>query len=150
MEFHIPENINKSEIFPKHQDSLDRFVNILKYLTEVFECAPKIICVFYDNSNLMAFNKDRVLFFNFKIYLDLYKNESTIDAITYWYMMICHELAHKFVDDHNSEHEVSKSLKSVACHKYQCNNFPFFISLVPSFISCNKIYEKFIKDDEQK
>ena len=61
----------------------------------------------------MAFNQDHKLFFNFKIYLYLYKTESTIDSMTYWYMVICHELAHKFVDHHNTEHEVSIFLKSI-------------------------------------
>lgn len=109
IEFHIPKDIDKSEIFSRHQNSLNHFAKIIKDLIEVFDCAPKFIRIFYDKSNLMAFNQDRALFFNFKIYLDLYKIEPTIDAMTYWYMVICHELAHKFVNDHNSEHEVSIS-----------------------------------------
>ncbi|RIA98236.1 hypothetical protein C1645_750373 [Glomus cerebriforme] len=107
IEFHIPKDIDKSEIFSRHQNSLNHFAKIIKDLIEVFDCVPKFIRIFYDKSNLMAFNQDRALFFNFKIYLDLYKIEPTIDAMTYWYMVICHELAHKFVNDHNSEHEVS-------------------------------------------
>jgi len=106
IEFHIHKNINdtdKSKIFKKYQGLLDNFVNILNDLIKVFECAPKHIHVFYDTSNLMTFNQDYKLFFNFKIYLDLYETNPKFDALTYWYMVICHKLAHKLVEKHNDD-----------------------------------------------
>src|SRR6266496_2072238 len=113
IELYIPKGINQSEILPASlTPSLVRFVNMLKDLVEVFELAPKAIHVFFDNnSNSIAFNRDRSLFFNFKFYLGLHdeqcKNRPTSDAMTYWFMTFCHELAHNFVHPHNSEHEVS-------------------------------------------
>lgn len=127
IEFHIHKNINdtdKSEIFKENQGLLDNFVNILKDLIEVFDCAPKYIHIFYDTSNLMAFNQDYKLFFNFKIYLNLYKTYPKFDALTYWYMVICHGLAHKLVADHNDDYTVSLYIY-IATFLYY-NNFYFF------------------------
>jgi hypothetical protein len=83
---------------------------------EVFELAPKAIHVFIDNnSNSIAFNRDKSLFFNLKFFLGLHdeqcKTKPTSDAMTYWYMTFCHELAHNFIHPHNSEHEVSIIIK---------------------------------------
>jgi hypothetical protein len=113
IELYIPNGANKSEIFSQSLSApLTRFVIILKDLVEVFELAPKAIHIFYDNnSSTIAFNRDKALFFNFKFYLGLHdeqcKNGITSDAMTYWFMTFCHELAHNFVSPHNSEHEVS-------------------------------------------
>ena len=113
IELYIPNGADKSEFLSQsHRVQLTRFVNILKDLVEVFELAPKAIHIFFDNnSTSIAFNRDKALFFNFKFYLGLHdeqcKNRTTSDAMTYWYMTFCHELAHNFVSPHNSEHEVS-------------------------------------------
>jgi hypothetical protein len=85
---------------------------MLKSLADVFELAPKDIHIFYDGtSNSIAFNRNRELFFNLKFYRELHDEECkiipTINAMTYWFMMFCHELAHNFIQHHNSEHEVS-------------------------------------------
>ena len=85
---------------------------MLKDLADVFELAPKDIHIFYDkNANSIAFNRNKELFFNLNFYIELHdddcKIKPTINAITYWFMMFCHELSHHFVSQHNSEHEVS-------------------------------------------
>ena len=91
---------------------INQFINILKNLADVFKLEPKDIHIFYDSSsNSIAFNRDQALFFNLKFYLELHDDECkikpTINAMTYWFMMFCHELAHNFIHDHDSLHGVS-------------------------------------------
>ncbi|CAG8483552.1 3154_t:CDS:10 [Funneliformis caledonium] len=118
IEFYIPKDMKDKSAITSNQ-SLKPFANLLKDLIEVFECPPKFIHAFYDNSNLITYNEGSALFFNFKIYIDLYKADPKFDAKTYWYMVICHALAHKFVEGHNSEYQyhfsslVTKYMKSL-------------------------------------
>jgi hypothetical protein len=97
---------------PSNHAPLTRFLNILRNLASVFDIELQAIHVFYDNyTNSVAFNRDRSLFFNLKFYIGLHdeecKTKPTCDAMTYWYLTFCHELAHNFIQSHSSEHEVS-------------------------------------------
>jgi hypothetical protein len=113
IELYVSNGIDQSEILSQSRIApLSQFINILKDLADVFEITPKAIHIFYDNSvNSIAFNRDGALFFNLKFYIGLpeqeCKSKPTIDAMTYWFMMFCHVLAHNFVQLHNSEFEVS-------------------------------------------
>lgn len=43
---------------------------------------------------------------NLRYYLALHeKSGKHREALIYWFMTLCHELAHNFVADHSSEHE---------------------------------------------
>ena len=109
IEFYMP----GSKMFQSYDSaSLRRFINMLKDLADVFELPTKNIHIFYDNSSsLIAFNRNGALFFNLNVYITLHdekcKNNPTIDAMAYWFMKLCHELAHNFTRSHNYEHEVS-------------------------------------------
>ncbi|CAB4438088.1 unnamed protein product [Rhizophagus irregularis] len=111
IELYVSNGIDQSEILSQSRIApLSQFINILKDLADVFEITPKAIHIFYDNSvNSIAFNRDGALFFNLKFYIGLHeqecKSKPTIDAMTYWFMMFCHVLAHNFVQLHNSEFE---------------------------------------------
>lgn len=112
IELYLPSGLDQSEISQALTASLNRFVTMLRDLAEVFKLSPENIHIFYDNnSNTIAFNRDRILFFNLRFYLGLHdeecKTKPTTNAMTYWYMMFCHELSHNFVKNHNSQHEVS-------------------------------------------
>ncbi|CAG8463772.1 15992_t:CDS:2 [Funneliformis mosseae] len=98
-------------LFQTHAVSLNRFVNLLRYLVEVFQLAPEVVHIFYDNnSNSVAFNRDRSLFFNLNYYIGLHGDECqyvfTNNAMNYWFMTVCHELAHNIVLNHDSKHEI--------------------------------------------
>ncbi|CAB4474438.1 hypothetical protein RhiirA5_500084 [Rhizophagus irregularis] len=110
IELYLPSGLDQSEISQALTASLNRFVTMLRDLAEVFKLSPENIHIFYDNnSNTIAFNRDRILFFNLRFYLGLHdeecKTKPTTNAMTYWYMMFCHELSHNFVKNHNSQHE---------------------------------------------
>lgn len=85
---------------------------MLKDLAGVFELSTTTIHIYYDDSaNSIAFNSNGELFFNLKVYTILHDGECifkpTIYAMAYWFMTLCHELAHNIVIPHNSGHEVS-------------------------------------------
>jgi len=87
-------------------------VNILKSLAEVFQLSLEAIHVFYDeNTSSITFNCDKSLFFNLKFYLELHEEECkarfTNNAMIYWFMTVCHELAHNFTTSHNFMHGVN-------------------------------------------
>ncbi|RIA99607.1 hypothetical protein C1645_811167 [Glomus cerebriforme] len=109
IELYVPKDLDQSEILSRSRTvTLSQFVNILKDLADVFELSPKDIHIFYDNNaNSIAFNRDGTLFFNLKFYLELHKKECeikpTIDVMTYWFTIFCHELAHNFIQSHNCE-----------------------------------------------
>jgi hypothetical protein len=95
-----------------HSAPLNRFIKMLKDIATIFELTPQAIHIFYDNyTNSIAFNRDRALFFNLKFYIGFHDEECkynpTSNAMTYWFMTFCHELAHNLVQSHSSEHEVS-------------------------------------------
>lgn len=101
-------------MFPQLYDeaSLNRFVDLLRDLASVFGLSTATIHIFYDeNASSIAFNNNGELFFNLKVYTILHDEECkikpTIYAMAYWFMTLCHELAHNIILSHNSGHEVS-------------------------------------------
>ncbi|RGB35129.1 hypothetical protein C1646_814947 [Rhizophagus diaphanus] len=120
---------------------LTRFINILKDLSNVFGIVPtKVIHLFYDdNTTCIAFNFNRSLFFNFKFYLGYHDNECitrpTVNAMTYWFMTFCHELAHNYVHDHNAKHEHYFSSFAEAY-------MPKFLDILKNYETPNELFHK--------
>ncbi|KAI9197496.1 uncharacterized protein BJ171DRAFT_519741 [Polychytrium aggregatum] len=96
--------------------ALDQFADLLLRLGQVFKMNPRSVTIYWDpQGNTVAFNRRRTLFFNFRFYLGLHyplvrrgdsKAQRHPDEVYYyWFMVTCHELAHNFVSEHNSEHE---------------------------------------------
>ncbi|CAB4394670.1 unnamed protein product [Rhizophagus irregularis] len=110
IELYVPTDVDQSEILSQSRIApLSQFIYMLKDLADVL-VTPKAIHIFYDNSvNSIAFNRDGALFFNLKFYLELHeqkcKTKPTIDAMTFWFTIYCHVLAHNFIQLHNSEFE---------------------------------------------
>ena len=129
-------------------------INHKSCLNHVFEVTPKAIHIFYDSSvNSIALNRDGALFFNLKFYLELHeqkcKTKPTIDAMTYWFTIYCHVLAHNFIQLHNSEFEVSINLfKKFFIFLYTMSN-AFFISIVLLFVIRKNLYGKFLRKNEK-
>ncbi|PKY19450.1 hypothetical protein RhiirB3_432504 [Rhizophagus irregularis] len=110
IKLHDTKDIQQSVILSQpYNASLSRFVSMLKELADVFELELNTINIFYSDDNTIAFNYDKTFFFNLKFYHELHDDECkikpTINAMSYWYMTFCHELAHNFVKPHNYEHE---------------------------------------------
>ncbi|RIA98329.1 hypothetical protein C1645_140589 [Glomus cerebriforme] len=119
IELYGSKGANKLEILSRSNEApLYRFINMLKDIGSIFEIPSDAIHIFYDNyTSSVAFNRDRALFFNLNYYIGLHDRECrdkpSGDAMTYWYMTFCHELAHNLVQSHSSEHEVSIKSKYI-------------------------------------
>jgi hypothetical protein len=90
---------------------IDSFSLLLLDLAGIFSLPGQNIHMFMDPStSTIAFNLNGALFFNFnyfqKLHLPGFKTsrDNTIDAIAYWWVTLCHELAHNLAKTHSAEH----------------------------------------------
>lgn len=120
----VPSESN-SAFLTKNSAGLTAFASLLKDVASVF--APLDVgCVniFYDNGKSIAFNRQGSIFCNYLYFRQLHedavlkkhghvdadagdegdKEEGRGDALLYWWVTMCHELAHNLVADHSSEH----------------------------------------------
>lgn len=73
---------------------------------------PASLSIFYDpGSKTIAFNRAGSIFCNYFYFKQLQEqallqsaNPDRTDAIVYWWVILCHELAHNLVGDHSSAH----------------------------------------------
>ena len=113
--FYVHRDVNPEDVQQQYSGAMSRFVDIIKGLATVFELKTSSLHLFYDTQgSTIAFNMNGSLFMNLRYYLALhdetndpnqFKKVNRKEALIYWFMTICHELAHNFVGDHNSEHE---------------------------------------------
>ncbi|KAI7858717.1 hypothetical protein BDC45DRAFT_531271 [Circinella umbellata] len=113
--FYVHRDVNPEDVQQQYSGAMSRFVDIIKGLATVFELKTSSLHLFYDTQgSTIAFNMNGSLFMNLRYYLALhdesndsnqFKKVNRKEALIYWFMTFCHELAHNFVGDHNSEHE---------------------------------------------
>ncbi|KAJ1973336.1 hypothetical protein H4R34_005110 [Dimargaris verticillata] len=92
---------------------LHRFGHVLTTLGHrVFGLDLQAMHIFYDTEvPTIAFNRGQSLFFNLRFFVDLHHPEwlavpaQRADVYFYWFMVLCHELAHNFVTAHDDQHE---------------------------------------------
>ena len=96
----------------KNRSGLDAFASLLINAGSVFPVAAATLHVYYDeNGNSMAFNRQGSLFFNYRFFAQLQLNgmndpRAKAQALVYWWVILCHELAHNLVDSHSSDHSL--------------------------------------------
>ena len=103
---------NSSQFLQQHSAGLISFANLLKAVGDVFVLNPKTINIFYENSGkTIAFNRNGSIFCNYLYFEQLHEkiladggDGSFGDAFVYWWVILCHELAHNLVGDHSSDH----------------------------------------------
>ncbi|KAF2168071.1 hypothetical protein M409DRAFT_65608 [Zasmidium cellare ATCC 36951] len=93
-----------------YRDSLATFVLVLSEVANVFELSPQMINIFHDEQGAaIAFNSNGSLFCNLRYFLQLHMSqmaspEGKVEAMAYWWITLCHELAHNLVKQHDSQH----------------------------------------------
>ncbi|KAJ3412284.1 hypothetical protein HDV05_000995 [Chytridiales sp. JEL 0842] len=97
------------DVLRSSRAGLQRFVTMLRLLARVFDLDPRAMNIYWDKvGGTVAFNRGRTLFFNLRFYLGLHfrtNQNGQLSSYYYWFLVACHELAHNFVADHNSQHE---------------------------------------------
>lgn len=90
---------------------LERFAALLRDLISVFALSPQSVHVFFDDdSRSIAFNLSGALFCNYHYFKQLHLGtiglggESAVEALAYWFITMCHELAHNIEKTHGPGH----------------------------------------------
>jgi hypothetical protein len=88
------------------------FASILLDCGSIFSMRADSLSIFYDpGGKTIAFNRAGSIFCNYFYFRTLHEKEilqgttpDRTDAIVYWWVILCHELAHNLVGDHSSAH----------------------------------------------
>ncbi|KAI5803119.1 hypothetical protein EDC01DRAFT_494524 [Geopyxis carbonaria] len=103
----LPET-ERSQFLTTNAGALSTFSKLLLEQAGVFSMDPSVLNIFYDRTgNTIAFNLGGSLFCNIRFFLQLHVDRKlgwNADAVKYWYITLCHELAHNLVKDHGSNH----------------------------------------------
>ncbi|KAL9545961.1 hypothetical protein MBANPS3_006886 [Mucor bainieri] len=136
MEFYVHRTVHPDDVLQQYGQPIARFNSVLTALAQVFELKLASIQIFYDPEGAtIAFNTSGSLFMNLRYYLALHDTSDKQqqaskrkEALIYWFMTLCHELAHNFVSQHNSTHEFYMSsfaetyLESLMKHIYSSSD----------------------------
>ncbi|KAI7277986.1 hypothetical protein KC345_g6242 [Hortaea werneckii] len=110
---------NPQAFLAQHATALNSFADLLTSLsTSIFSphLSPQTLNIFYDDSGAsIAFNTNGSLFCNLRFYLQLHYHSQTstsssslpearVEAGAYWWITLCHELAHNLVGEHSAQH----------------------------------------------
>ncbi|KAJ5972759.1 uncharacterized protein N7479_002677 [Penicillium vulpinum] len=103
---------DRSAFLAKNRVGLNLFASILLDCGTIFSMRADSLTIFYDpGGKTIAFNRAGSIFCNYFYFQSLQEqdllqsaNPNRADAIVYWWVILCHELAHNLVGDHSSAH----------------------------------------------
>ena len=114
-------NSTFSAFLSQHASALTVFAGLLKDVAGVFALDVRSVNVFFDErGKTIAFNRNGSVFCNYLYFQQLHEKrmmqrpeegqaqggpaQARADALVYWWVILCHELAHNLVADHSSNH----------------------------------------------
>ena len=111
LESHISDS-DRSQFLSLYSGQLTAFSQLLKELTATFSMELSTMHIFYDHTgSTIAFNLNGSVFCNVRFFLQLHANREGLgergwdaEAVRYWFVTVCHELAHNLVKDHSANH----------------------------------------------
>ncbi|PLN79249.1 HATPase domain protein [Aspergillus taichungensis] len=103
---------DRSSFLAQHGVAINLFASLLLDCGAVFSLRANILSIFYDpGGKTIAFNRAGSIFCNYFYFQQLHEKEllqtpagNKTDALVYWWVILCHELAHNLVGDHSSAH----------------------------------------------
>ena len=100
---------DKDSFIRANSSALNDFASIVLDCGQVFAILPKSLHIFYDeHGGTIAFNRTGSIFFNYRYFENLHlaqvQQGRRYEALVYWWVVLCHELAHNLVEDHSSNH----------------------------------------------
>lgn len=96
--------------FQSHQKSLASFVVLLRQCASIFDLSTSTLNIFSDEQGAtIAFNQGGSIFCNLRFFEQLHSDnmassDGLVEAMSYWWITLCHELAHNLVGDHGPQH----------------------------------------------
>ncbi|KAF3922662.1 hypothetical protein ABW21_db0202478 [Orbilia brochopaga] len=105
-------DVEKQKFVSENLSDLILFSRVISALAKgVFEISLKKIQLYYDKSRTIAFNTSGSLFCNYSYFMQLHaaginngRPNAEGDALIYWFVVLCHEIAHNLVADHSAGH----------------------------------------------
>jgi hypothetical protein len=103
-------NPNPTAFMTSNKVAIDAFTYILSECAKIFDLKPTTLNIFHDESgSAIAFNSNGSVFCNLRYFMQLHSGEmgsleGKVDAMAYWWITLCHELAHNLVEDHSARH----------------------------------------------
>ncbi|KAJ5519105.1 hypothetical protein N7453_001527 [Penicillium expansum] len=102
----------RSAFLAKNRVGFNIFASVLLDCGTIFSMRADSLTIFYDpGGKTIAFNRAGSIFCNYFYFQSLQEQEllksvtpDRADAIVYWWVILCHELAHNLVGDHSSAH----------------------------------------------
>lgn len=102
----------RTAFLSKNRIGFNLFASILLDCGTIFSMRADSLTIFYDpGGKTIAFNRGGSIFCNYFYFQSLQEQEllksatpDRADAIVYWWVILCHELAHNLVGDHSSAH----------------------------------------------
>lgn len=103
---------DRSGFLANHRAGINIFASVLLDCATIFSMRSDSLSIFYDpGGKTIAFNRAGSVFCNYFYFQQLQeqsllqsKSPDRADAIVYWWVILCHELAHNLVGDHSSAH----------------------------------------------
>ncbi|KAA6409490.1 MAG: hypothetical protein FRX48_07044 [Lasallia pustulata] len=101
--------VDRNKFMAENSSALNAFAAILLECASAFALARNTIHIFYDEvGSTIAFNSKKALFCNYRYFENLHlpdvQQGNKADALVYWFVVLCHELAHNLVADHSADH----------------------------------------------
>ncbi|KAJ5326304.1 uncharacterized protein N7506_009406 [Penicillium brevicompactum] len=103
--------VDRSSFLATNRAGFNLFASVLLDCGSIFSMRADSLSIFYDpGGKTIAFNRAGSIFCNYFYFQTLQEKallqQSTdrTDAIVYWWVILCHELAHNLVGDHSSAH----------------------------------------------
>ncbi|WPH00847.1 Hypothetical protein R9X50_00367700 [Acrodontium crateriforme] len=93
-----------------NRDAVAVFATLLVGCAGLFEMPIGALNIFHDETGgTIAFNSRGSIFCNLRYFIQLHmahvsQPEGKVEAMAYWWITLCHELAHNLVADHSAQH----------------------------------------------
>ena len=100
---------DKSRFMAANSGGFNSFASVMVTIADALHLSRQSLHLFYDeDSATIAFNSNSALFFNYRYFENLHlpavQQGNDGDAVIYWFVVACHELAHNIVADHSAAH----------------------------------------------
>ncbi|KAI9728782.1 MAG: hypothetical protein M1828_002888 [Chrysothrix sp. TS-e1954] len=126
--------LDPTDFVAANAEGLDAFAALLVGTTQIFGIAKDTLHLYYDFAgHTIAFNSGGSIFCNFRYFAQLHlagiqDAHGRAQALIYWWVVLCHELAHNLVADHSSNH-------SFYAEQFVIEYFPSAMALINQMAS---------------
>jgi hypothetical protein len=105
-------SVSASELLTANAPQIKSFESVLRDIASIYGLALTSLHIFYDErGGTIAFNSNGSIFCNLRFFNQLHAlkvrggvGQARVEAATWWWVVIAHELAHNLVGTHDADH----------------------------------------------